>query len=232
MPYINLENLALAGAITIISAGLTFSIGAFALPARDDRAAEPEKLKDVKLPKPAAISKSDSDLFAGGINSIVSRTVGHAEGTRAATGERTKAYYGHSDPGNGVWNIGSFSYQHGAASPEDADRKQLARLQRQFAIISQQAKSKKLVLSELEKLNAIDLANQAPLAALDVGGFVDRLIECNRNLLCARSRSYINPRTGRLEAPGLGGNMPQVERDQQRRMDAINSTLEKMRKTR
>ena len=230
MSFTKIENALLAGAVVFIAANITFSVGAFALPPRDDRAAEPEKLKDVSLPAPIAISKSDSDLFSGGSNSIVARTVGHAEGTRAATGEKTKAYYGHTDPGNGVWNIGSFSYQHGAKSPDDADRKQLARLQRQFAIISQQAKSKKLVLSELEKLNAIDLANQAPLAALDVGGFVDRLVECKRDLLCARSRSYINPRTGRLEAPGLGGNMPQVQRDQQRRMDAINSVLEQLRK--
>jgi hypothetical protein len=90
------------------------------------------------------------------------------------------------------------------------------------------SKSKGLVLSELEKLNAIDLANQAPLAALDIGGFVDRLAECKRDLLCARSRSFINPRSRRLEAPGLGGNMPQVERDQQRRMDAISTVLERI----
>jgi hypothetical protein len=213
-------------AIGGITAMLTFSTATLALPPRDDRTVIPEN--QIKLPPPAKIAASDAGLFSGGANSIVARTVGHAEGTRTATGARTQAYYGHVDPGNAVWNIGSFSYQHGAASPEDADRKQLARLKKQFAIISQQAKSKGLVLTDLEKLNAIDLANQAPLAALDIGGFVDRLSECNRDLRCARSRSFINPRSGRLEAPGLGGNMPQVERDQQRRMDAINSALEKI----
>lgn len=212
---------AMVGAI----AGLTtFSAATLALPPRDDRAAIPEQ--KIKLPPPAKIAAADADLFAGGADSIVARTVGHAEGTRTATGAKTQAYQGHTDPGNAVWNLGSFSYQHAAASPEDADRQQLARLQKQFAIISQQARSKGLVLSDLEKLNAIDLANQAPLAALDIGGFIDRLSECNRDLLCARSRSFINPRNGRLEAPGLGGNMPQVERDQQRRMNAINLALE------
>jgi hypothetical protein len=211
------------GVTAFVSANLTYSLGVFATQPRDDRAATPESAAMAKISAPAAISKSEADFFKGGSGSIVARTVGHAEGTRAASGEKTQAYYGHSDPGNAVWNQGSFSYQHESSGPADADVKQLKRLQNQFAIISQQAKSKGLVLSDLEKLNAIDLANQAPLAALDIGGFIDRLSECKRNLLCARSRSFINPRSGRLEAPGLGGNMPQVERDQQRRMDAIST---------
>jgi hypothetical protein len=87
-----------------------------------------------------------------------------------------------------------------------------------------------LVLSDLEKLNAIDLANQAPLAALDTGGFIDRLLECKREIVCVRSRSFIDARTGRLDAPGLGNNMPQVERDQQRRVDAIDRVVNLLRK--
>ena len=214
--------------IAVIAANLSYSLGVFAVTRRDDREPTPELNAMVNSSSLPPVPKLDAELFKGGEHSIVSRTVGHAEGTRAATGGKTKAYYGHTDPGNAVWNIGSFSYQHGAASPEDADRKQLARLKKQFAVISQQAKSKGLVLSDLEKLNAIDLANQAPLAALDIGGFVDRLAECKRDLLCARSRSFINPRSRRLEAPGLGGNMPQVERDQQRRMDAISTVLKRI----
>jgi hypothetical protein len=212
-----------AAAIGASAAMLSFAAATTAMPPRTDRVAVAPIEKFIPKPKP--LSKSDAGMFEGGERSIVARTVGHAEGTRAATGEKTQAYYGHSDPGNAVWNQGSFSYQHESNGPADADVKQLKRLQKQFAIISQQAKSKGLVLSDLEKLNAIDLANQAPLAALDIGGFVDRLSECKRDLLCARSRSFINPRNGRLEAPGLGGNMPQVERDQQRRMDAISIVI-------
>ncbi|OLP18842.1 hypothetical protein BST81_07950, partial [Leptolyngbya sp. 'hensonii'] len=67
-------------------------------------------------------------LFQGGSFSLVAKAVGAAEGTRTPDGGRTWAYYGHRDPGNGVWNLGSFSYQHGADSPAEADVKQLRRL--------------------------------------------------------------------------------------------------------
>ena len=43
-----------------------------------------------------------SDLFTGGPDSLVSKAVGSAEGTRTPTGGYTSAYYGHVDPGNGV----------------------------------------------------------------------------------------------------------------------------------
>jgi hypothetical protein len=213
-------------AIAVCSAISTIALGTLAMPLpRDDRSAElPTKLQ------PKAVPFVGGEMFAEGAESLVARAVGHAEGTRTATGARTGAYQGHSDPGNGVWNLGSFSYQHAAKSPEDADRKQLARLKKQFAVISQQATSKGLVLSDLEKLNAIDLANQAPLAALDTGGFIDRLLECRREIVCVRSRSFIDARTGRLDAPGLGNNIPQVERDQQRRVDAIDRVVNLLRK--
>ena len=66
----------------------------------------------------------DDWIFEDGSNSLVARTVGSAEGTRQSDGEHTQAYYGHVDPGNGVWNLGTFSYQHGAESPAAADEKQ------------------------------------------------------------------------------------------------------------
>ncbi|NJK70542.1 MAG: hypothetical protein HC941_32235 [Microcoleus sp. SU_5_3] len=116
-----------------------------------------------------------ADLFEGGSDSLVAKVVGRAEGTRATDGSRTRAYYGHVDPGNGQWNQGSFSYQHGARSPQEADEKQLRRLQTQAEIIRQQAGTNRLRLSLEAELNGIDLANQAPLAALDTGGYVDRL---------------------------------------------------------
>ncbi len=72
-----------------------------------------------KLPE-----KSDSELS----DRTLVCSIGAAEGTRDENCEPTAAYRGHTDPGNGAANIGSFSYQHGAASPEDADRTQLARL--------------------------------------------------------------------------------------------------------
>jgi hypothetical protein len=214
--------------VAICSAAATTALGTIAMPLpRGDRAAEFVLPPQVSNP-PKSPPAETAELFVGGERSIVSRAVGHAEGTRGADGSKTPAYAGHTDPGNGVWNLGSFSYQHSASSPEDADRKQLARLQRQFALISQQALAKGLRLSFREKLNAIDLANQAPRAALEPGGFVDRLIECNRELVCVRSKSYLDL-DGRLDAPGLGNNMRRVERDQQRRIDAIDNVIKTMR---
>ena len=172
-------------------------------------------------------------IYQGGSDSLVARTVGAAEGTRTATGKRTKAYYGHRDPGNGVWNLGTFSYQHGARSPEEADQKQLARLERQGHTIAQQARRKALQLSLQESLNALDLANQAPRAALDTGGYVDRLAEARQQglaeeqaILWARTHAYLDPRTQRWDAPGLGNTYGGIRHDQRRRQTAISRALQ------
>ena len=147
------------------------------------------------------------DLFAGDADSLVARAVGSAEGTRTPEGGYTAAYYGHRDPGNGVWNLGSFSYQHGARSPEEADEKQLRRLKTQAADLKQQAEHKGLTLSLQEELNGIDLANQAPLAALD-RGYIDWLDQAHQlhmpedeGVLWARTRSFLDPDTGKWNAP-------------------------------
>ncbi len=168
-------------------------------------------------------------LFHGGANSLVARAVGSAEGTRRPDGGKNRAYYGHVDPGNKVWNLGSFSYQHGASSPEEADRKQLRRLQFQYQVIADQAARRNIELTPAEQLNAIDLANQAPLAALpERGGFVDRLLEARAQglnageaILAARVNAYRNPRTDLWEAPGLGNTEVSIRRDQVRRQEAI-----------
>jgi hypothetical protein len=172
-------------------------------------------------------------MFRGGSNSLVAKAVGSAEGTRTPDGGKTWAYYGHTDPGNGHWNLGSFSYQHGASSPEDADERQLARLQRQFSLITQIAETNGLQLNLEEKLNAIDLANQAPLAALDQGGYVDRLrqayaegLQGSAAVLRARTFSFFNPQTNRWEAPGLGNTESSIRRDQRRRQAAIYEALQ------
>jgi hypothetical protein len=187
---------------------------------------------------PIASATSDQDIFAGGSNSLVARTVGSAEGTRTPEGHKTPAYHGHTDPGNGVWNLGSFSYQHEATGPEDADKKQLARLERQDQSLQQHAS--RLGVPEYEsdltvRLNGIDLANQSPAAALaeDGGGYVDRLkqaqemgLQGSEAVLWARVRSFLDPDTNRWNAPGLGNTVDGISHDQARRMDAIASALE------
>ncbi|MGD1940197.1 MAG: hypothetical protein ACFB0G_02695 [Leptolyngbyaceae cyanobacterium] len=167
-------------------------------------------------------------LFDGGTDSLVARAVGSAEGTRTPEGHKNPAYFGHTDPGNRVWNLGTFSYQHGAKTPEEADEKQLKRLQQQTKVLSQKAQERGLTLSPEELLNGIDLANQAPLAALDRGGYIDWLKEAQalgmtgaEAIVWARTRSFIDPDTQRWNAPGLGNNIYSISHDQERRANAI-----------
>lgn len=181
--------------------------------------------------QPSALGQAQaypiSNLFMGGSHSLVSKAVGSAEGTRTPTGDYTSAYHGHVDPGNGVWNLGSFSYQHGAVSPEDADRKQLRRLQQQTLELRRQSQKKEFSLSLLEELNGIDLANQAPLAALD-RGYIDWLfvakqqpMDSRTQIVWARTKAFLDPDTGYWDAPGLGNDWNTIYWDQQRRYNAI-----------
>ncbi|MGF1460250.1 MAG: hypothetical protein ACFBSG_14645 [Leptolyngbyaceae cyanobacterium] len=167
-------------------------------------------------------------FFAGGTESLVARAVGSAEGTRTPEGHKNPAYFGHVDPGNGVWNLGTFSYQHGAATPEEADDKQLRRLQKQTEVLREKAQAHELELSSEELLNGIDLANQAPLAALDRGGYIEWLKQARslgmagaEAIVYARTRSFLDPDTQRWNAPGLGNNIHSISHDQERRAHAI-----------
>ena len=178
------------------------------------------------------ISALDDWIFEGGSDSLVARTVGSAEGTRRWDGGRTMAYYGHVDPGNGVWNQGTFSYQHEASSPEDADEKQLRRLQRQERQLKEKAAHWRVPLSLEVRLNGLDLANQAPLAALDKGGYIERLAEAYREgksgeqaIAWARTQAYFDPDKRAWDAPGLGNNHYSIRRDQERRMAAIDKAF-------
>lgn len=141
-------------------------------------------------------------LFAGGAESLVARAVGSAEGTRTPEGQRTPAYFGHVDPGNAAWNLGSFSYQHGASSPDEADQKQLQRLRSQAEQLQRQAADHNVTLSEAALLNGIDLANQAPMAALDRWGYIERLAQAQQSglpeeeaIVWARVRAFLDPDT-------------------------------------
>ncbi|MEM9907164.1 MAG: hypothetical protein AAF921_19295 [Cyanobacteria bacterium P01_D01_bin.44] len=182
--------------------------------------------------EPTAPQLSLDELFAGGADSLVAKAVGSAEGTRTPDGDYTAAYYGHVDPGNGKWNQGSFSYQHGASSPAAADGKQLRRLKAQAAELRRQARDKQLKLSLLEELNGIDLANQAPLAALD-RGYIDWLHQARQlpigeaeRVVWARTRAFIDPDSGRWNAPGLGNTLESITGDQLRRQKAVTLAME------
>lgn len=189
-------------------------------------------MAQAKLAEPKVIPSPLPSLFEGNSDSLVARAVGSAEGTRTPNGGINPAYFGHTDPGNRVWNMGTFSYQHGAQTPEEADQKQLARLQNQGDVLRQRAVEHGLNLTLEETLNGLDLANQSPLAAIGRVGYIERLAEAKANgyegseaILIARTRSYINPNTGRWNAPGLGNTEASIRRDQQRRANAVAQAI-------
>ncbi|MBD2021777.1 hypothetical protein H6F43_16475 [Leptolyngbya sp. FACHB-36] len=191
-------------------------------------------------PTPSRTARSSvgdrAALFSGGSDSLVARAVGHAEGTRTSDGGKTRAYYGHTDPGNGVWNRGTFSYQFGNAqnlSAEESDRQQLAKLKAHHQRLQQRANGLGVDLTLEEELNAIDLANQAPLAALGSPGYVERLKQAHQQglrgsdaVLWARVQSYWDPQRNGWDAPGLGNTQARIEHDQNRRQQAIAETVQ------
>ena len=190
------------------------------------------QLSSVSLPLAAnSLPRNLSKLYEGGRNSLVARAVGAAEGTRTSWGGYTKAYYGHTDPGNGVWNLGTFSYQHGAKSPEEADFTQLKTLRKYADFIVDGLKKLGITPTLKEVLNGIDLGNQAPLALLDRGYIpwlkkaYDAGMSERDRIIYARTRSYLDPDTGYWNAPGLGNTLSSIQWDQTRRYGAINDAL-------
>ncbi|UBF30500.1 hypothetical protein K9N68_35555 (plasmid) [Kovacikia minuta CCNUW1] len=197
-----------------------------------------DKKETVQSFQPTAIVADPTVLFTAGSESIVARAVGHAEGTRTPDGNRTPAYFGHVDPGNGVWNLGSFSFQHcrearyQCSTPEQADAFQLKRLQTQTDNLQQRATSLDLKMTLEEELNAIDLANQAPLAALGKPGYPEHLQQARKKglkgqaaVLKARVQSFWDSQENRWDAPGLGNTETKIRHDQNRRMLAIARVL-------
>ncbi|NER37160.1 MAG: hypothetical protein F6J93_24865 [Oscillatoria sp. SIO1A7] len=155
--------------------------------------------------------------------------IGAAEGTRTTRGETTEIYWGHPDPANGVRNLGTFSYQHGASNAREADWIQLKRLRGQVEQLQNEADEMGVKLSPLELVAGADLANQSPVAALD---YVDRLKEFRAQglrgmeaVLEARIQSFVNPETGVLEAGGFGNSWDILRHDQSRRMVELQRAL-------
>jgi hypothetical protein len=165
---------------------------------------------------PVAINSDKHELFV---------MVGVAEGTRTASGGYTKAYYGHKDMGDGNWNRGTVSGGRGtSASPQMVDRRWMGTLTN-----VQQRMRGPLIAHGLQPgtagfnrvmFNLIDLTVQSPAAARDFAG---KLIEMKQKgwtveaIAKARADSFINPATGRLDAPGFGNNYQRLFQDQRSR---------------
>ncbi len=156
--------------------------------------------------------------------------IGTAEGTVTASGQLTSSYWGHTDPGNGAHNLGTFSYQHGAPTPRQADWRQLRRLQGQVETILGQAQAQRVKLSALELVAGADLLNQAPAAGMsyveNLKKARDRGIPGINAVLEARVMSFVNPQTGVLEASGFGNNWEVLRQDQWRRLVELHQTLQ------
>jgi murein DD-endopeptidase MepM/ murein hydrolase activator NlpD len=176
-----------------------------------------------------------ASAFEGGNQSLIARAVGHSEGNRSVSGGFTGSYNGHTDPGNGASNIGSFSYQTqqgGASTPEEADQLWLNRLQSQMPAYEAAAKAGGYDPADPRLLtNFTDLYTQSPLAATGSGGFLEQIAKGGGNnsydsILQARLQSYRNPTTGSLDAPGFGNSLSALTADQNRRMQALESVLQ------
>ncbi|MBE7384279.1 MAG: hypothetical protein F6J95_023050 [Leptolyngbya sp. SIO1E4] len=103
-----------------------------------------------------------------------------------------------------------------AATPTEADRKQLAELRSQIPHYQAQAREKfGTELSRAALPAVLDLHNQAPAAAAD---FIEHLPSHDptpQALIDARVSSFVNPATG------LGNNPNTVRADQKRRVDEL-----------
>jgi hypothetical protein len=220
------------------------------LPEKSDRPAAPTDAntdaKQILAQKPADATVTTAEktaMFNGGSESLVARAVGAAEGTRTADGTKTQNYYGHVDPGDGKWNVGTFSYNNtrdgtNITTPEAADAHYLDRLQERAAVIQSKAEQSGIDLTFAEWLNGIDLANQAPRAVMEEGGFVERLAEAKHTkglsgqaaILESRVWAFWDPQKGGWDAPGLRAyddisKAESIRRDQERRMLAIADAL-------
>lgn len=166
---------------------------------------------------PTAITNDKHELFV---------MVGVAEGTRTPSGGYTKAYYGHSDSGDGNWNRGTVSGGRYSSnmSPQMVDRKWMGTLTN-----VQQRMRGPLIVHGLQPgtqgynrvmFNLLDLSVQSPAAARDFAGKLIQMKNAGwtiESIAKARADSFINPQTGRLEAGGFGNSYSRLFKDQRSR---------------
>lgn len=188
-----------------------------------------------------------------GSNAAAAIVIGNAEGTRRPDGGFTAAFGGHTDPGNAAHNRGSFSYQHAASSPADADRRQLQTLQGRLPAYEAAARGAGLDPNNARLASAyLDLYNQSPSAAQRFLNQLDTLR--GRPLDVAtltqlRVNSFVDASTGerfRLASGGQAGSgfaniarhqlgrtpteaevQAVIRADQQRRMNAMERALDR-----
>ena len=152
--------------------------------------------------------------------------IGIAEGTRTISGGYTRAYKGHTDPGDGFRNRGTVSGGRGMgnATPKQVDaywmRELTARSARLAPVIARAGLQPGTVGYNRLMFNYLDLSVQSPLAAQ---GFAAKLSSMKAGnwsievMAKARADSFYNPVTGRLEAGGFNNNYSRLLGDQRSR---------------
>jgi len=176
---------------------------------------------------------------------LISCLVGRAEGTKDLSCQKNSAWYGHTDPGDGLWNRGwcSFSLtRHGMKvgdTPEEADKQCRILIAKRAKILQEQFDKLRIKTHPLATINALDLAIQSPQAA-----FGD---ECNpgyaRNLndyiydnpkaplltqiIEARVKSYWSNCSGKYEV--WCKSYECIKADQERRVYAILSAYKQIK---
>ena len=165
---------------------------------------------------PAAVGNDQHELFV---------MIGVAEGTRTPNGGYTQAYYGHKDPGDGFSNRGTVSGgRESGASPEMVDLRWMGTL----TSVQQKMRPSLIVMGLMPgtqgynrvMFNLMDLTVQSPAAAQDFAGKLIEVREAGWTIEAiakARADSFINPATGRLDAPGFGNNYQNLIKDQRSR---------------
>lgn len=167
---------------------------------------------------PSAFALAGPAAPAGPISDdMLKRAICRAEGTCDLNGHPNHAYNSHTDPGNRKRNLGFFSYQHGASSPQEADQKQLARLRVVESRYVAQAQAKfGEPCSRACMVAWLDAFNQSPDAGNRFIKFLATADPTPQQLIDARTAALAESRR-EVGAPGPMN----VPADQKRRVDAL-----------
>lgn len=160
---------------------------------------------------------------------VLQRAIGRAEGTRDRNGNPNQAWYGHNDPGwqGRCQNIGSFSYQHCANNPEEADRNWLNVLRNTAEPYLQNKAVEKFgyPLSSSALVVGLDAWTQSPDAGRRYVKFLDTHDPTPSQLIEARVAA-LNESRDKIGGPSWF----RVRPDQHRRVTAILGQLEILHK--
>jgi len=76
-------------------------------------------------------------------------------------------------------------------------------------------------------ITACDVFTQSEAACLEEMGFIDLIPKMTsmEEVVEMRVRSYFDPKTGKLDAPGFGNSEDRLRKDQQRRQDCLVSAI-------